>query len=125
MKPSGNTDARARGKPARAPRRAAVAARLCLGALCFTGGGALAQQQRPEAPPLSRSTEASPEWQRQQPTQDRTRDLMRQEGVLPSQEERREELRTLNEVYREVMPQGPGTVPAPGVAAEPRPRGER
>ncbi|GAA0566368.1 hypothetical protein GCM10009416_00400 [Craurococcus roseus] len=110
------------------PRRAAAAACLRLGALCAffgVGGAALAQQQqRPDAPP-PRSTETSPEWQRQQPTQERARGLMRQEGVLPSQQERREELRTLNEIYREVMPEGRGAVPAPGLAPDPGPRGER
>lgn len=115
------------GGSARAPHRADAAGRLCLGALCASfgiGGAALAQQQRPDTPP-PRSAEAAPEWQRQQPTQERARELMRQEGVLPSQQERREELRTLNEIYREVMPEGRGTVPAPGMAPEPGPRGER
>ena len=114
------------GGSARAPHRADAAC-LCLGVLCAffgTGGAALAQQQRPDTPP-PRSAEASPEWQRQQPTQERARELMRQEGVLPSQQERREELRTLNEIYREVMPEGRGTVPAPGLAPDPGPRGER
>lgn len=118
------------GGSARAPHRADASACLCLGALCTffgIGGAALAQQQqqqRPDTPP-PRSAEASPEWQRQQPTQERARELMRQEGVLPSQQERREELRTLNEIYREVMPEGRGTVPAPGLAPDPGPRGER
>lgn len=50
---------------------------------------------------------------------------MREEGVLPNPEERREELRSLNRIYRELMPPGPGTVPAPGVAPETGPRRER
>jgi hypothetical protein len=99
----------------RAPPRAANAARLCLGALCF-GAGNEAFAQGSDAPP--RAAVLPQDWQRQQPTRERSRDLMREEGVLPSPEERREELRTLNELYRELVP-SPGSVPAPGVVKEP------
>lgn len=91
--------------------RGAVAG-FCLGALAI--GGALAQT--PEATPLppSRNTDGPSHWQRQQPTRDRVHRLLREEGIAPSPQERRRELRTLNRIHRELMP--PGTmVPAPGV----------
>ena len=124
MKLLGRVGALVRDRRVRAPGRAA-AARLCLGLLCSGAGGAALAQQRPEAPEQSQGAERFPGWQRQQPTRERARELMRQEGVLPSAEERREELRTLNEIYRDVMPPGQGTLPAPGLAPEPGPRGER
>ena len=124
MKPTNaDADRHAGAEPARAPRRAAAAACLCFGLLPFGAGGA-ALAQRSEAPP-PRSSEVAPGQYRQQPSPERARDLMRQEGVLPSPEERREELRALNQIYRELMPPGPGTVPAPGVAPEAGPRRER
>lgn len=123
MKPTtADTDRHAGAEPARAPRQAAAAACLCFGLLPFGAGGA-ALAQRSEAPP--RSSEVAPGQHRQQPAPERARDLMRQEGVLPSPEERRGELRALNQMYRELMPPGPGTVPAPGVAPEAGPRRER
>lgn len=97
---------------------------LCAGLLSFGGGTTALAGQRPDTP-SSRSADVSPELYRQQPSQDRVRDLLRQEGILPSPEERREELRTLNQIYRELMPEGPGAVPAPGLTPEPGPRGER
>ena len=124
MKLLGRVGALVRDRRVRAPGRAS-AARLCLGLLCSGAGGAALAQQRPVAPEQSQGAERSPGWQRQQPAQERARELMRQEGVLPSAEERREELRTLNEIYRDLMPPGPGTVLAPGLAPEPGPRGER
>lgn len=121
MGPSESTYDRGGEVPARAPRRAA-AARLCFGLLCFGAGGAAIAQQRSETPP-PRPAEVSPEQYRQQPAPERARDLLRQEEALPKPEERREELRTLNQLYRELMPQGRGVVPAPDLA--PGPRGER
>ncbi len=53
-------------------------------------------------------------WQRQQPTRDRTQELLRQNDGQASPADRREELRTLNQIHRELMPPGV-TVPAPGV----------
>lgn len=101
----------------------AAAACLCFGLLAFCASGAALAQQRSEAPP--RQAEVPPEQYRQQPAPERARDLMRREDVLPAPEERREELRTLNQIYRELMPPGPGAVPAPGLAPEPGPRTER
>lgn len=118
-----NADGHAGVEPARAPRWAATAACLCFGLLSFGAGCAALAQQQSETPP--RQAEVPPEQYRQQPAPERARDLMRQEGVLPSPEERREELRTLNQIYRELMPPGPGAVPAPGVAPEPGSRRER
>lgn len=124
MKPTtADADRHAGAEPARAPRRAAAAACLCFGLLSFGAGGAALAQQQAETPP--RQAEVPPERYRQQPAPERARDLMRQEGVLPSPEERREELRTLNQIYRELMPPGPGAVPAPGLAPESEPRRER
>lgn len=124
MRPkTAHADRHVGAQPARAPRRAATAACLCFCLLSFGAGGAALAQQQFEAPP--RQAEVPPEQYRQQPAPERARDLLRQEGVLPSPEERREELRTLNQLYRELMPPDPGTVPAPGVAAEPEPRRER
>ncbi len=101
----------------------AAVACLCFGLLSFGAAGAALAQQQPEAPP--RQAEVPPERYRQQPAPERARDLLRQEDALPSAEERREELRTLNQLYRELMPQGLGTVPAPGLAPGSGPRGER
>lgn len=96
-----------------------IAAGLCLGMLAV--GGAFAQA--PEAPPLGRAEDTS-RWQRQQPTRQRTQKLFRKEGIAPSPQERRGELRTLNRVHRELMPPGT-TVPAPGVArSNPAPPGK-
>lgn len=72
-------------------------------------GSLLAQQPPPGSQP------GSTEWQRQQPTRERAQDLLRQEGEAASPAERRQELRSLNELHRELMPRGT-TVPAPGVA---------
>ena len=92
-------------RPAKQPRWRGIALLLCL-----LVGGASVAAQTPPAP----SNGAGEAWQRQQPTRDRTQDLMRREGVAESQAERRQELRSLNEIHRELMPPGT-TVPAPGL----------
>lgn len=110
--------------PAGAPVRKAAAACLCVVLLHFGVGDAAFAQQRSDASP-SRDADVPPERYRQQPNRERTRDLLRQEEALPDAEERREELRTLNRIYRDLVPPGPGTVPAPRLAPEQAPRGDR
>lgn len=100
-------------------RTAAAAAGLFLGALCGGGGAALAQTA--DAPPRAG---VDADRQRQQPSPEHARERLRQEGALPSEEARREQLRALNEIYRELMPSGRGAVPAPEVAPEPRTRSD-
>lgn len=95
------------GRSKRAPRvRIAL---VGLGALVTGAGlppGLLLAQQPPSG------NEA---WQRQQPSRERTQDLLREHDAGATPAERRRELRTLNELHRELMP--PGTnLPAPGVA---------
>ncbi|MGK7870536.1 hypothetical protein [Falsiroseomonas sp. E2-1-a20] len=58
--------------------------------------------------------EATEAWQRQQPTVERTRRLTREQGVAASPQERREELRDLNAIARELLPPDP-VLPAPGL----------
>ncbi len=100
------------------PRRAPpVRAMLACGALALGLGllpGGAGAQPAPAGPP----TAPGDAWQRQQPTRERTQRLMEQQGVAPSEEERREQLRTLNEIHRQLMPPGT-TVPAPGLAPSP------
>lgn len=62
----------------------------------------------------SESSDATQSWQRQQPTVERTQRLMRGEGVAEPPQERREELRTLNEIARDLLPPDP-VLPAPGL----------
>ena len=98
-----------------------AAAALCLCILAERGA------QAPEGPPPASSPDHTGQpwaWQRQQPTRERTRELMEREGVALSPEERREQLRTLNEIHRELMPPG-STVPAPEVARNPERPGGR
>jgi hypothetical protein len=102
-------------------RHTGAAACLCFGLGAF--GAALAQEP-PETPPPQHA-DVPPDRYQQQPSSERARGLLEHEGALPSPEERREELRTLNQIYRELMPESRGTVPAPGLAPEPGPRGER
>lgn len=105
---------------ARSTRRAVAG--LCLGV--FVGGGALAQAPVATQPPPPGRTDGTSQWQRQQPTRERAQSLLRDEGIAPSPQERRRELRTLNRLHRELMPPGT-TVPAPGVARRnPAPSGE-
>ncbi len=61
---------------------------------------------------------ATEHWQRQQPTKDRARDLMREEGVAAPPEVRREQLRDLNATSRDLLPPG-APLPAPRLAEEP------
>lgn len=72
-------------------------------------------------PPPSGASPGDDAWQRQQPTRERARELMERQGVAASPEERRRELRTLNEIHRELMLPGT-TVPAPHLAPPPRTR---
>ncbi|MBU8536580.1 hypothetical protein [Falsiroseomonas tokyonensis] len=60
------------------------------------------------------NAEATESWQRQQPTVERTRRLAREEGVAASPQERREQLRDLNAIARELLPPDP-VLPAPGL----------
>lgn len=96
---------------ARPTRR--IAAGLCLSV--FAIGGALAQTPEAAPPPSPGRADGTSHWQRQQPTRQRTQRLLREEGIAPSPQERRNELRALNRIHRELMPPGT-TVPAPGVA---------
>jgi hypothetical protein len=68
------------------------------------------------APSLAQSAnaEATESWQRQQPTVERTRRLAHEEGVAASPRERREQLRDLNAIARELLPPDP-VLPAPGL----------
>lgn len=86
---------------------------LCLSALAI--GGALAQTPEATPSPPPGRADGTSHWQRQQPTRKRTQRLFREEGIAPSPQERRRELRMLNRIHRELMPPGT-TVPAPGVA---------
>jgi hypothetical protein len=72
----------------------------------------------PRYPLAQQPPSGSDAWQRQQPTRERTQDLLREQDAAASTEERRQELRTLNELHRELMPPGT-TVPAPGVTPPP------
>jgi hypothetical protein len=67
-----------------------------------------------QPPPAGRG-DGPDAWQRQQPTRERVQDLLQQDGIQPSPAERPEELRSLNEIHRQLMPPGT-TVPAPGLA---------
>ncbi len=100
-------------------RRAGIALVLCL----FVAGGPGAAQTPPAQP-----SGAADAWQRQQPTRDRTQELLQQEGIRPSPAERREELRSLNEIHRGLMPPGavppaPGLAPSSGTGEAPRETG--
>lgn len=106
---------------ARTPHRAAAAVCLCLGSLLVCWSGVAPAQQRSE-PPV-RQAEPPPGRYWQQPASEPERESARPDDTPPSAEERREELRTLNRIYRELMPPGPGTVPAPRLAPEQAPRG--
>ncbi len=78
-------------------------------ALGFGGLLSIPGLAQPADPP-----QANGSWQRQQPTVERARELMREQGVAESPQERREELRDLNAIARELLPPDP-TLPAPGL----------
>jgi hypothetical protein len=99
--PQGN-----RRRPGRLPVQAGA---LLLGVCAALPPGYPLAQQPPSG---------SDSWQRQQPTRERTQDLLREQDAAASPEERRQELRTLNELHRELMPPGT-TVPAPSVPPPP------
>ena len=91
--------------------------------LCFAmAGGALAQSSPPPRPGQQGAEDADA-WQRQQPTRERTRSLMQDEGVARAPAERREELRDLNAIARDLLPPG-AALPAPDLErAPPAPTG--
>lgn len=111
---------RSRTSLAKALRRVLPGLWLCVAA---SGGAPAQEREAPAASPPDR-TDQSQDRNLQQPTRERTRELLREEGIAPSAEERRSQLRELNDIHRELMPPG-STVPAPGSAVNPAQPGGR
>ncbi len=91
-------------------------------AATLAGGVAFAQTaaaQTAAAQTSAAQTAAPGARDDEQPTRDQTNRLMRQNGIAPSAEQSRDQLRTLNELDRKLLPNDP-SVPAPGVQSRPR-----
>ncbi len=102
--------------------RARWMALVVLGAGALAGGSAAAQEraQGGSAPP----PRIGPIWdgQRHQPSRGEVEERLRARGTIPRPEERRDELRELNELSRELLPPG-SPLPAPEVARDAPVRG--
>ena len=96
-----------------------AAGRFAVPLLAAILAGGVAFAQTAAAQTAAAQTAAPGARDDEQPTRDQTNRLMRQNGIAPSAEQSRDQLRTLNELDRKLLPNDP-SVPAPGVQSRPR-----
>lgn len=78
---------------------------------------AVAPAAAADPPPPDGARGGSDSWQRQQPTRERTRELLREEGIARDPETSRGQLRSLNALSDQLLPEG-AKRPAPSLGGE-------